>query len=100
MGDARIFFNDSANTEIYTLSLLDALPIYLEVARDRHQRDLILAGVHPREDDRVRSRLAGERVVAETRDRKSTRLNSSHANISYVVLFLKKKIQYSARPFS
>src|SRR3712207_9351072 len=78
------FFNDTATTEIYTLSLHDALPISrlhrracvfrLELAH------LPLPRQHP------------ERVEhARTRDRKSTRLNSSHANISYAVFCLKKK---------
>src|SRR5215203_6396270 len=67
------FFNDTATTEIYTLSLHDALPICLQ--RRRH------GGVHERR---------GHRVGVEE-DRKSTRLNSSHANISYAVFCLKKK---------
>src|SRR3712207_7366996 len=84
------FFNDTATTEIYTLSLHDALPIYLDlqIARDRHQRDGVLVRVQPREDDRVRARPLARRGVG---DRKSTRLNSSHANISYAVFCLKKK---------
>src|SRR5450432_4601243 len=70
------FFNDTATTEIYTLSLHDALPISLL----RHQC---------REDDRrARRRL---RAVAREEDRKSTRLNSSHDQISYAVFCLKKK---------
>src|SRR2546426_8253585 len=74
------FFNDTATTEIYTLSLHDALPISgaaspRAVARggDRRVSDLENA-------DRER-----------TRDRKSTRLNSSHLVISYAVFCLKKK---------
>src|SRR2546428_11073091 len=71
------FFNDTATTEIYTLSLHDALPI---------SRRLF---------DRVRARLAlvGRAVVArlQGRDRKSTRLNSSHDQISYAVFCFKKK---------
>src|SRR5688572_32762190 len=88
------FFNDTATTEIYTLSLHDALPIFignidlerqpvgeadaldLEIPpQNRHfifERDLLLAGVIER-------------------DRKSTRLNSSHSQISYAVFCLKKK---------
>src|SRR5882757_9784858 len=71
------FFNDTATTEIYTLSLHDALPISTGRA-DRH------AG----QDGRARGR--GQPAG---RDRKSTRLNSSHANISYAVFCLKKKKQ-------
>src|SRR6266496_5835017 len=76
------FFNDTATTEIYTLSLHDALPISLErrlVATD-HQRGAAL---------RQRDRAAGPRRVEQ--DRKSTRLNSSHVEISYAVFCLKKK---------
>src|SRR2546430_11790805 len=75
------FFNDTATTEIYTLSLHDALPI-LEMI-----------------DCRVCDRLPGDpcscdrarRERRPERDRKSTRLNSSHSQISYAVFCLKKK---------
>src|SRR5579872_7558278 len=66
------FFNDTATTEIYTLSLHDALPIYI---RSRGGR------CHGRGGGWRRGR----------RDRKSTRLNSSHVRISYAVFCLKKK---------
>src|SRR5476651_2796567 len=79
MSDGRLlcsfyffFFNDTATTEIYTLSLHDALPISLGCAVCRLQ-PLHLPRCH------------------RLRDRKSTRLNSSHANISYAVFCLKKK---------
>src|SRR5258707_2935156 len=72
------FFNDTATTEIYTLSLHDALPIFREIADFTQGRDVT---VHRK--DAVGGRL----------DRKSTRLNSSHANISYAVFCLKKKKQ-------
>src|SRR5215203_7196346 len=68
------FFNDTATTEIYTLSLHDALPIYL--GRD----------VTPPDHGHRAHRSAPSQI-----DRKSTRLNSSHANISYAVFCLKKK---------
>src|SRR2546430_17163937 len=68
------FFNDTATTEIYTLSLHDALPI----CRLRYPGDLPWG------------RGAGSRL-ARNRDRKSTRLNSSHSQISYAVFCLKKK---------
>src|SRR5438309_4494487 len=72
------FFNDTATTEIYTLSLHDALPISdRRPARDADHRDA-RDGVAERPD------RAG--------DRKSTRLNSSHSSISYAVFCLKKKI--------
>src|SRR2546430_6215889 len=104
------FFNDTATTEIYTLSLHDALPIC-----DRQMRA----------DDRVRAHhavfgggkmhgaaLAAHQAVvalhqfaqhllhryaARERDRKSTRLNSSHSQISYAVFCLKKKKQHEER---
>src|SRR3712207_9546998 len=116
------FFNDTATTEIYTLSLHDALPISGERRRpepgrrppprllDRHpegRRDALaapkmlgqvlpwcgeqaqggptahhqlLAGDHPP--------VGAEQERGQRRDRKSTRLNSSHANISYAVFCL------------
>src|SRR3712207_7498869 len=86
------FFNDTATTEIYTLSLHDALPI----CRDRRE-ELRDAGagrvVDPPAvaEDQVVAVASGHAVAAEA-DRKSTRLNSSHANISYAVFCLKKKI--------
>src|SRR3712207_8278776 len=84
------FFNDTATTEIYTLSLHDALPIYAgrRPARPRaDERPLrrALFGRAPRPRRRGRARVPAHR------DRKSTRLNSSHANISYAVFCLKKK---------
>src|SRR5438445_12721279 len=74
------FFNDTATTEIYTLSLHDALPIFngLYKAEIIHRRG-------------PWSVIRGRRVRHARIDRKSTRLNSSHANISYAVFCLKKK---------
>src|SRR5256885_13510509 len=75
------FFNDTATTEIYTLSLHDALPIYqLERLGD------LLGGGAAVDVEEVRGRAA-----VELEDRKSTRLNSSHLVISYAVFCLKKK---------
>src|SRR2546430_10384957 len=74
------FFNDTATTEIYTLSLHDALPI----SRDHGQRHH--AARRPGPPARAR-RARGARAG----DRKSTRLNSSHSQISYAVFCLKKK---------
>src|SRR3712207_7021116 len=87
------FFNDTATTEIYTLSLHDALPIYrLAMICERSRGFVYAAG---------RMGITGEQgAVADSAgvlakrmkaDRKSTRLNSSHANISYAVFCLKKK---------
>src|SRR3712207_8049380 len=88
------FFNDTATTEIYTLSLHDALPIYTR----GHQGQLGRAHQHlPLADGVGRLRRPGAvgRDAAlehvDRQDRKSTRLNSSHANISYAVFCLKKK---------
>src|SRR5574340_1526880 len=67
------FFNDTATTEIYTLSLHDALPIYQESDQIAHRE--------------LRHRAPGR----DAGDRKSTRLNSSHQKISYAVFCLKKK---------
>src|SRR3712207_9183521 len=82
------FFNDTATTEIYTLSLHDALPIWVRRAR-RHARQVALLPA------RHRAPHPGALLHARgaARDRKSTRLNSSHANISYAVFCLKKKKQ-------
>src|SRR6266536_4460775 len=66
------FFNDTATTEIYTLSLHDALPISSAECRGHKRR-----------------RCGSE--IGFARDRKSTRLNSSHEWISYAVFCLKKK---------
>src|SRR5438034_3081915 len=77
------FFNNTATTEIYTLSLHDALPISRRRDRGRLPcRDR--GGARPRGQTR-RDRGPGKR------DRKSTRLNSSHTVISYAVFCLKKK---------
>src|SRR3712207_7742286 len=93
------FFNDTATTEIYTLSLHDALPISgghaAAVAGGRRGR-AVLRRRHARRDGRRRGVRHGRRGAdghrgAARRDRKSTRLNSSHANISYAVFCLKKK---------
>src|SRR5689334_25124600 len=73
------FFNDTATTEIYTLSLHDALPI-----SSRQRRNSRI----PAED--FHSRRTGICPKAP-RDRKSTSLNSSHSSISYAVFCLKKK---------
>src|SRR3712207_8601527 len=94
------FFNDTATTEIYTLSLHDALPIL-----EAHPQVVVgLEGLHALDvgdggAGYETSTVAGGEGVAvlvealRAQDRKSTRLNSSHANISYAVLCLKKKIQ-------
>src|SRR3712207_8378115 len=85
-------FNDTATTEIYTLSLHDALPISRVHAGERLGEwpvDGARQRPQPRWRDRHGRTLAARRGGAG--DRKSTRLNSSHANISYAVFCLKKK---------
>src|SRR2546426_6176003 len=84
------FFNDTATTEIYTLSLHDALPISWGWRwwRD-HRGEICLALVKSRAK-KTTSRRAGI-APTEGEDRKSTRLNSSHLVISYAVFCLKKK---------
>src|SRR2546429_9972672 len=81
------FFNDTATTEIYTLSLHDALPICFAST-----------ALSPCSDDRNRSNEPRfPRTEQPSRlilDRKSTRLNSSHGYISYAVFCLKKKNKY------
>src|SRR2546429_4348247 len=87
------FFNDTATTEIYTLSLHDALPISESGLRKLHF-DLPLSVLHP-ELEHV-EHIIGPQArtkadVLDALDRKSTRLNSSHGYISYAVFCLKKK---------
>src|SRR3712207_8742707 len=98
------FFNDTATTEIYTLSLHDALPIY-PITEAVTGVDLVHWQIRIARGERLdidaeraitpRGHALECRVYAEE-DRKSTRLNSSHANISYAVFCLKKKITLSA----
>src|SRR3712207_7654385 len=87
------FFNDTATTEIYTLSLHDALPICDRVPRAvRHRlRAAARTAGRVRRPDRGPGPPGPGRQGRRAGDRKSTRLNSSHANISYAVFCLKKK---------
>src|SRR2546430_17173945 len=74
------FFNDTATTEIYTLSLHDALPISRDGPVEQAAwRPMLVLFLHKPE--------------MNEQDRKSTRLNSSHSQISYAVFCLKKKKQ-------
>src|SRR3712207_8638225 len=105
------FFNDTATTEIYTLSLRDALPISVDPlqavraaplarAGRRQSPQLDAVGRVAEEFDRREGRGAPERLAVPgdlpgvvRRDRESTRLNSSHANISHAAFCLLKKHQ-------
>src|SRR2546430_12023366 len=81
------FFNDTATTEIYTLSLHDALPIWPEARLLHAHVCAALCRLQRPSNDGLQS---PRRLIAR-RDRKSTRLNSSHSQISYAVFCLKKK---------
>src|SRR3712207_8297811 len=76
-----MFFSDTTPSEIYTLSLHDALPISGNSGTGSRAP---VASSHSDEGP--------GRIRMPCRDRKSTRLNSSHANISYAVFCLKKKL--------
>src|SRR2546429_5302836 len=80
------FFNDTATTEIYTLSLHDALPISLYLSQSSFWSvSSEIAGTSA-------GSVSGEMNMGnQIGDRKSTRLNSSHGYISYAVFCLKKK---------
>src|SRR2546422_8265862 len=86
------FFNDTATTEIYTLSLHDALPISSAPRRRHRARRGTSCSCRsiPRFGGDGSPRCALR--CGRERDRKSTRLNSSHGYISYAVFCLKKKI--------
>src|SRR3712207_7154044 len=97
------FFNDTATTEIYTLSLHDALPIpdtgYIDVPNPA-SGGLVPTGAFTVSAfvrvDGADGPPDGPGSIVSLADRKSTRLNSSHANISYAVFCLKKKILASS----
>src|SRR3712207_7594278 len=96
------FFNDTATTEIYTLSLHDALPISAQVGSVPWSADRPAQLLGSPSGTGRRSVPSSATVTRSSHpdirplavDRKSTRLNSSHANISYAVFCLKKKKKY------
>src|SRR3712207_7622064 len=99
------FFNDTATTEIYTLSLHDALPIFCRLEQraspacsrsSSNHWDPIKERQKPETSPSLSTGASAARPT--TADRKSTRLNSSHANISYAVFCLKKKKTHPSRP--
>src|SRR2546422_7823467 len=93
------FFNDTATTEIYTLSLHDALPIYTDSSSCTSGRSSKIHKIGSRIPEQyecrvgilVAGRFFDDNAFPLRRDRKSTRLNSSHGYISYAVFCLKKK---------
>src|SRR2546426_9287610 len=82
------FFNDTATTEIYTLSLHDALPISCDDRRALNGSD---SGRLLSSKSRSKNQECRHAANLPRTDRKSTRLNSSHLVISYAVFCLKKK---------
>src|SRR2546427_3976586 len=85
------FFNDTATTEIYTLSLHDALPIYsptIPLVNPRRRTTSSFKKLTSQRRANSQSMASGS---PSSTDRKSTRLNSSHSQISYAVFCLKKK---------
>src|SRR5256885_13261437 len=95
------FFNDTATTEIYTLSLHDALPILQAPVRGGVGIRLSGGNDEPLQLWRHRQRGGSVRLdTGKQRDRKSTRLNSSHLVISYAVFCLKKKKLYIKPAFA
>src|SRR2546426_7625039 len=98
------FFNDTATTEIYTLSLHDALPISQSDRRGEdpvahHPRCRAPGGRPARRQARPVRRQSETGDREGSGDRKSTRLNSSHLVISYAVFCLKKKSNRVAAGF-
>src|SRR3712207_8096724 len=107
MRDDFFFFNNTATTEIYTLSLHDALPIWEGAGHplvfDGVDGEAVAVGGETKaevegegvglgaEEDERGAGCIGRGEEEGHQDRKSTRLNSSHANISYAVFCLKKK---------
>src|SRR3712207_8343798 len=99
------FFNDTATTEIYTLSLHDALPIWSSSEKEQEasgqEKGPPLFSLLSPESTRIHfnntltetpyANIFSYQYFYNGGDRKSTRLNSSHANISYAVFCLKKK---------
>src|SRR2546430_5122314 len=86
---AFFFFNDTATTEIYTLSLHDALPICHFLIQRHRKGNRPALGCRPLPLPVIARSIPARCWTIE--DRKSTRLNSSHSQISYAVFCLKKK---------
>src|SRR2546422_10637123 len=99
LGYSFFFFNDTATTEIYTLSLHDALPICVAGQDASRGNPFPLNAIQEfrviTENYKAEYQKASSAIITATTksggDRKSTRLNSSHGYISYAVFCLKKK---------
>src|SRR3712207_9027651 len=99
VGCSVCLFNDTPTAKIYTLSLHEALPIFDDCQWADGLTARLLAGWRERAGDgcqmlvvaAYRSEEVGPEHALRALDRKSTRLNSSHANISHAVFCLKKK---------
>src|SRR5256885_5990618 len=91
MFSSFFFFNDTATTEIYTLSLHDALPIYPLGKHDQSKLYKPSMGCFLNKYVFCLGHSSYLEVWVMSLDRKSTRLNSSHLVISYAVFCLKKK---------
>src|SRR5690554_7914218 len=86
------FLNHTATSVIYTLSLHDALPIYRgDCHQENRQLEKSVRATPADLPEQDRSQTRSTRWRVHRRDRKSTRLNSSHVRISYAVFCLKKK---------
>src|SRR5258705_6552118 len=102
---AFFFFNDTATTEIYTLSLHDALPIFNRIGwrcgrLPPLDDDAAFGAARHHRASRVRAQRRDRGIEVRgliKADRKSTRLNSSHLGISYAVFCLKKKKDVETR---
>src|SRR5699024_12482832 len=84
------FFNAPPTTKIYPLSLHDALPIYELPCSSSAYNQWFASNKNQTAHD-VKSVMQNSFLTKQTKDRKSTRLNSSHVSISYAVFCLKKK---------
>src|SRR5699024_12510745 len=100
-------FQDTATTEIYTLSLHDALPIYIRELEGALTKITAYAKLYKTDitlevaENALRDLISpNESDDIEPEDRKSTRLNSSHVSISYAVFCLIKKKSTTLQPTS
>src|SRR5690606_41602020 len=88
-----VCFHDPSTTQLYTLSLHDALPILTSFMRSTNEIEPSGFSWTRSPDGSISFEPSGDRVQLNPEDRKSTRLNSSHVKISYAVFCLKKKIK-------